>query len=123
MDGPDNRRVLSNALCTNDYKTLCSLMCIEECEDLIGETLKSENVDGPPEFSAEGLVNVESDVQVKYASVLEQYKEKLDEDYEYYSSSCERLHKKVMLQNMPPGHQPPEHDPPPADGNTHNNIV
>ena len=30
MDGPDNRRVLSNALCTNDYKTLCSLMCIEE---------------------------------------------------------------------------------------------
>ena len=68
-------------------------MCIEECEDLIGETLQSENANGPPEFSAEGLVNVENDVQVKYASVFEQYKEKLDEDYEYPCSSYERLHK------------------------------
>ena len=44
---------------------MISLMCIEECEGLIGETLKSENADRPPEFSAEGLVNVESNVQVK----------------------------------------------------------
>ena len=62
---------IDNALCTNDYKTLYTMMCIEECEDLIGETLKLENADGPPEFSAEGLVNIESDVQVKYASVFE----------------------------------------------------
>ena len=55
-------------------------MCIEECEDLIGESLKSENADEPSEFSAEDLVNIETDVQVKYASVFEQYKEKLDED-------------------------------------------
>ena len=32
-------------------------------EDLIGESLKSENADKPSEFSAEGLVNVETDVQ------------------------------------------------------------
>ena len=88
---------IDNALCTNDYKTLCTMMCIEECEDLIGETLKSENADGPPEFSTEGLINIESDVQVKYASVFEQYKEKLDEDYEYPCSSCERLHKKTYV--------------------------
>ena len=69
-------------------------MSIEEYEDLIGETLKSENADEHPQFSAEGLVNVEADVQVKYASVFEQYKEKLEEDFEYPCSSCERLHKK-----------------------------
>ena len=85
---------IDNALCTNDYKTLCNLMSIEDYEDLIGESLKSENTDEPPEFSAEGLVNVETDVQVKYVSVLEQYKEQLDEDFEYPCSSCERLHKK-----------------------------
>ena len=84
--------VIDNALYTNDYKTLCNLMYIEECEDLIGESFKSETADGPPQFSAEGLVNVESDVQVKYASVFHQYKEKLDEDFEYPCSSCERLH-------------------------------
>ena len=41
---------IDNALSTYDYKALCNLMSIEECEDLIGETLKSENADGPPEF-------------------------------------------------------------------------
>ena len=46
---------------------------IEECEDLIGESFESENVDRHPEFSAEGLVNVENDIQVKYAQVFEQY--------------------------------------------------
>ena len=66
---------IDNALCTNDYKTLCNLMSIEDYEDLIGESLKSENADEPPEFSVEGLVNVETDVQVKYVCVLEQYKE------------------------------------------------
>ena len=88
---------IDNALYTNDYKTLCNLMCIEECEDLIGESFKSETADGPPQFSAEGLVNVESDVQVKYASVFHQYKEKLDEDFEYSCYSCERLHKKSYV--------------------------
>ena len=68
---------IDNALLTNDYKTLCNFMCIEDCEDLVGESLKSENTDGPSDFSAEGLVNVESDVQVKYATVFEQYKEKV----------------------------------------------
>ena len=53
---------------------MCKLMCIEECEDLIGESLKPENADRPPE-SAESLVNVESDVQVKYADVFEKYKQ------------------------------------------------
>ena len=85
---------IDNALCTNNYKMLCNLMSIEEYEDLIGETLKSENADEHPQFSAEGLVDVETDVQVKYASVFEQYKEKLEEDFEYPCSSCERLHKK-----------------------------
>ena len=65
---------IDNALLTNDYKTLCNFMCIEDCEDLIGETLKSENSDGPTEFSAEGLVNIENDVQVKYAQVLNSIK-------------------------------------------------
>ena len=84
----ENIGEIDNPLCTNDYRTLCKLMCIEECEDLIGVSLKSENADEPPEFSAEGLVNVETDVQVKYASVLEQYKEKFDEDFEYPCSGC-----------------------------------
>ena len=58
---------IDNALGTKDHKTLCNLMCIEECEQLIGESLRSENGDDCPEFSAEGLVNVENDVQIKYS--------------------------------------------------------
>ena len=88
---------IDNALCTYDYKTLCKLMCVEECEDLIGESFKSENADRHPEFSAEGLVNVENDIQVKYANVFAMYKDKLDEDFEYPCSSCERLHKKSYV--------------------------
>lgn len=88
---------IDNALCTYNYKTLCNFLCVEECEDLIGKSFKSETVDRSPEFSAEGLLNVESDVQVKYASVFEQYKQKLDEDFEYPCSSCERLHKKSYV--------------------------
>ena len=91
---------IDNALGTKDHKTLCNLMSIEECEQLIGESLRSENGDDCPEFSAEGLVNVENDVQIKYANIFEQYKQKLDEDFEYPCSSCERLHKKVMLLNI-----------------------
>ena len=34
---------------------------------------------------------------MKYASVFHQYKEKLDEDFEYPCSSCERLHKKSYV--------------------------
>ena len=26
---------IDNALCTYDHKTLCKLLCVEECEDLI----------------------------------------------------------------------------------------
>ena len=88
---------IDNALGTKDHKTLCNLMCIEECEQLIGESLRSENGDDCPEFSAEGLVNVENDVQIKYANIFEQYKQKLDEDFEYPCSSCERLHKKSYV--------------------------
>ena len=88
---------IDSAMCTYDYKTLCKLMGIEECEDLIGESFESENVDRHPEFSSEGLVNVENDIQVKYAQVFEQYKEKLDEDFEYPCSSCEKLHKKSYV--------------------------
>ena len=88
---------IDNALLTNDYKTLCNFMCIKDCEDLVGESIKSENTDGPSDFSAEGLVNVESDVQVKYATVFEQYKEKLNENFEYPCSSCEKLHKRSYV--------------------------
>ena len=88
---------IDNALGTKDHKTLCNLMCIEECEQLIGESLRSENGDDCPEFSAEGLVNVEIDVQIKYSNIFEQYKQKLDEDFEYPCSSCERLHKKSYV--------------------------
>ena len=64
---------------------------------LSGNPLKSENADRHLEFSPKGLVNVESDVQVRYTSVFEQYKEKLDEDFEYPCSSCERLHKRSYV--------------------------
>ena len=82
-----------NALCTHDYKTLCKLLCVEECEDLITtSSSKLEEVEKPPQYIAEGLV-VDNEIQVKYANVLEQYKEKLNEDFEYPCSSCKRLHK------------------------------
>ena len=84
---------IDNALCTNDYKTLCTMMCNEECEDLIGETLKSKMPTSLQSF----LLRVWLILRVMYASVFEQYKEKLDEDYEYPCSSCERLHKTTYV--------------------------
>ena len=88
---------IDNVLCTSDYNTLCNLLSIEECEDLIGENLKSQNSDSPLEFSAEGLVDIESEVQVKYANVFAAYKDKLEEDFEYPCSSYERLHNKSYV--------------------------
>ena len=88
---------VDNALCTYDYKTLCKLMCVEECEDLITPSSKPEEAEKPQEYSAEGLVNVESQILIKYANVFEQYKEKLEENFEYPCSSCERLHKKSYV--------------------------
>ena len=86
-----------NALCTHDYKTLCKLLCVEECEDLITtSSSKLEEVEKPPQYIAEGLV-VDNEIQVKYANVLEQYKEKLNEDFEYSCSSCKRLHKRSYV--------------------------
>ena len=88
---------IDNALCTHDYKTLCKLLCVEECEDLITtSSSKLEEVEKPPQYIAEGLV-VDNEIQVKYANVLEQYKEKLNEDFEYPCSSCKRLHKRSYV--------------------------
>ena len=72
-------------------------MCVEECEDLITtSSSKLEEVEKPPQYIAEGLV-VDNEIQVKYANVLEQYKEKLNEDFEYPCSSCKRLHKRSYV--------------------------
>ena len=88
---------IDNALCTYDYKTLCKLVCVEECEELITQSSKSEEPEKPLQYSSEGLVNAESQILVKYANVFEQYKEKLEEDFEYPCSSCERLHKRSYV--------------------------
>jgi len=85
------------ALSTFDYKVLCDLMHIKGYENLIGENLnEEENCDTPSsdniKFSAEGLANVEEKVQIKFANIFEQYKNKLEDDFEYACSSCERLH-------------------------------
>ena len=44
------------------------------------------------DFSAEGLVGIERDIQIKHASTLERYNKKLDKSPIYPRSSCERLH-------------------------------
>ena len=72
-------------------------MCVEECEDLTTtSSSKLEKVEKPPQYIAEGLV-VDNEIQVKYANVLEQYKEKLNENFEYPCSSCKRLHKRSYV--------------------------
>ena len=76
---------------------MCKFTRTEDCEDLIRESLKIQNTNEPTEFFAMGLVNVENNVQVKYANVFEQYKKRLDEDFDYPCSSCERLHKKATV--------------------------
>ena len=88
---------IDNALCTYDHKTLCKLLSVQECEDLITPSSKSEEVEKPSQYIAEGLANVENEIQVKYANVFEQYKKKLDEDFEFPCSSCERLHKRSYV--------------------------
>jgi len=76
---------------------MCGLIHIKGYEDLIRENLnEDENYNTPSsdiiEFSAEGLVNVEEKVQIKFANMFEQYKNKLEDNFEYACSSCERLH-------------------------------
>ena len=74
---------IDNALCTYDHKTLSKLLCVEECEDLITpSSSRLEEVEKPPQYIAEGLVEVENEIQVKYANVFEQYKKKLEEDFQ-----------------------------------------
>ena len=72
-------------------------MSVEECEDLIIPSSKSEEVEKPSQYIAEGLANVENEIQVKYTNVFEQYKKKLDEDFEFLCSSGERLHKRSYI--------------------------
>ena len=79
------------------HMTLCKLVCVEECEELITQSSKSEEAEKPLQHSSEGLVNAESQILVKYANVFEQYKEKLKKDFEYPCSSCERLHKRSYV--------------------------
>ena len=88
---------IDNALCTYDYKTLCKLLSVEECEELVTQSSKSEEAEKPLEYFAEGLINVESQILMKYANVFEQYKGKLEKDFEYPCSSCERLHKRSYI--------------------------
>lgn len=86
---------IDSALSTFDYKVLCDLMHINEYENLIREHLDEEkNCDTSDdiEFIAEGLANVEEKLEIKFASIFEEYKNKLKDDFEYPCSSCERLH-------------------------------
>ena len=89
---------IDSALSSFDHKLLCDLVQVEDHKNLIGEIveeqdsdhdlLSSENMD----FSAEGLVGIERDIQIKHTSTLEKYNKKLDESPIYPCSSCDRLH-------------------------------
>ena len=88
--------MVDSGLSTSDYKLLCNLVQVSEYENLIGETVLEQDSDLPSsenvEFSAEGLVGIERNIEIKYASTFEPYRKKLDESPVYPCSSCERLH-------------------------------
>ena len=83
-------------LFTLDCKLICNLVQVNEYENLIGETVVEQESDLPSsenvEFSAEGLVGIERNIQIKYASIFEAYRKKLYESPVCPCSSCERLH-------------------------------
>ena len=70
---------IDSALSSFDHKLLCDLAQVEDYKNLINEIAEeqdsdhdlpsSENMD----FSAEGLVGIERDIQIKHASTLERY--------------------------------------------------
>ena len=89
---------IDSALSSFDHKLLCELVQVQDYINLIGEVVEGQDseCDLPSsenmEFSAEGLVGIERDIQIKHASTFETHKKKLDENPIYPCCSCERLH-------------------------------
>ena len=86
---------IDDALSTSDYEILCKLANVQDHEELIGEHLNQDMDDS--DLSADGLVDIESILQVKYAEVFKNYRNKLDEDPAYSCCSCERLLTRARL--------------------------
>ena len=86
---------IDDALSMSDYKALYNIANVQDHEELIGDNL-NQGTDSS-DLSADGLVNIETTLQVKYAEVFKNYRDKLNEDPAYACCSCERLLTKARV--------------------------
>ena len=80
----------NNALLCSNFEKLCELVNIEDYGELLGESLKQEEsyYCDEPKFSSKGLPHLEQNLEIKYASLFEEYRKLVNDDPEYSCCSC-----------------------------------
>lgn len=87
------------ALSSVDFEQLMTIRDVQTYAEIFDDD-ETEYDDG--NISNPGLVNLEAQLQVKYAEVITTFKKQTNDDPEYACCSCERLHQYKNVTSLKP---------------------